>query len=502
MKKRILALVLLAVFTLSLILTACDPQEAESNVSSGEVSSEVSAQPSEYKADVPDVKFEGESFVILTPLGGASPSERPEFGGDGSSELVEDTINTAVSLRNGTVEEKLGIDITERYVFNDSRVGGAIFTTVTNAVDSGLCDFSLCAPSLYDSASLAKGGYYVDLYSLKYLHNLSEPWWDKSFNDGVTIAGKLLFAQGDMGIVAKDAIPAIMFNKEMAQANGLENFYELVQTKKWTFDKLYSLCKSVSEEVDGIDGISYNDIYGIGGQNDNMKNMFYGAGERIAIIGSEGKPILTMYNERSANVVEKIQVLMQDKDCFVCANDYFGVSSSPVDLLITSFIENRSLFFTDILGRATDLREMKVDFGILPIPLYDEEQESYYSLVGAWTGNAFGVPYSYDDETLEMISIVLETMGAVSKNILTPAYYDVVLMGQITRDDDSQKMLEIMFETKGTDLGLIFQWGGYSTVQSTLITSAVGTFRSLYEANEQKGIADIEDTVEAFNDID
>ncbi len=498
MKKTLFSLILSLLLLVSL-LASCNNGDVSQTASSPAVSSDTSEGEKVYVANVPSVNYDGDTFVILTSSNSATASANPEFGGDGTLELEMDTINTAVYNRNETVEAMLGIDIQEQTVYNDGRISSAMYTYVTNAISGNLCNFNVCECSLYDSASLAVNGNFVNLYSLEYLHNLEEAWWDQSFNDGVTIDGKLYFALGDFGYVSNNAIPTVMFNKEMAASNGIENLYELVRQKKWTIDVLKTYCKLVSKDVDKDGSITYLDEYGIGGQNDNMKNMFYGSGERIASIDdSTGLPVLTKYSERSDNVMTAIQELMQESAYYVNANDYFNVSGTPVKLLTTAFIENRSLFFTDILACATDLREMKVDFGILPMPLYDENQGSYYSLVGAWTGGAFAIPYVLTDDELEQTSIIMEVMGAAGKNIIIPAYYDIILMGQITRDDDSQEMLEIMFDTKGTDLGLIFKWGGYYSLFNTMISAQIGTFRSNYEQSEEKAFADIEATVEAF----
>ena len=229
--------------------------------------------------------------------------------------------------------------------------------------------------------------------------------------------------------------------------------------------------------------------------------MFYGSGERLASIGSDGYPYLTVYNERSVSVVDNILKLMQDDLHYVSANDYFGVTQDPAELVTQAFIDGRSLFNYSDIGDTDDFRDMADDFGLLPIPKYSEEQEEYNTLINCWTSNAFCIPYTVEGETLEMTGLTLELMGAISEDILVHAYYDVALQYQKTRDDDTVRMLDIIFSTRGCDLGMVFQWGGLDTMLHSLITSESGAFASVYETYKGKAEADMKETVDTYKKL-
>jgi len=102
-------------------------------------------------------------------------------------------------------------------------------------------------------------------------------------------------------------------------------------------------------------------------------------------------------------------------------------------------------------------RGMEANFGIVPLPKFDEAQTQYYSVVNPYTGVLLGVPKSVQD--LERTSIILEAMAAESRYTLQPAYYDVVLQRKYTRDDESQEMLDIIFGNRIYDIGAVYSFG-------------------------------------------
>ena len=109
---------------------------------------------------------------------------------------------------------------------------------------------------------------------------------------------------------------------------------------------------------------------------------------------------------------------------------------------------DRLLFHLDTLSDAERMRSYEVEFGFLPYPKYDEAQESYLSL--DW-GGLMGVPTTITDP--ECVGAVLELLAYESSNTVIPAYYDTVLTGKLTRDEDAKKMLDIIFDTICYEVG-------------------------------------------------
>lgn len=120
----------------------------------------------------------------------------------------------------------------------------------------------------------------------------------------------------------------------------------------------------------------------------------------------------------------------------------------------TAFLEGRQLFWIEISHGIHELRQMDNNCGILPLPKYDEAQEnqsSYYH--GGWATTII-IPVT--NTNLEMTGMLLEDMGYFSHTIVKPEFYDTLLKGKITRDDESADMLDIVFGNIHTDIGYIY----------------------------------------------
>lgn len=473
---------------------ACNPVAEESSQDVSETSTD------EYVANVPDVDYNGKEIIFLTA--GVNQTANSEIVyneyADGDADQMAAVVNDALRERMNIVSEQIGVEITEKYIYDGSRYNGTMLKYMQDDLSTGTHSYHVAVPCLYDCATLAVEGILLNLLEdVPYL-DMSQPWWDQSFNEEMTLGGCLYFTIGDIGLINKDSTPCIAFNKDLIEEYKLDNPYELVDSNTWTLDKVIEMSKAIKSDLNNDGHIDYQDQFGYGGQYDDMWYLFYGSGERTASIGADGWPTITVYTERSTGVIENILELMQNKDYYVCANDYFGVAQWPAELVTAAFVEGRSIFNLSSASTTDSYRDMEDDFGLVPIPKYSEDQERYYSMVNPWTSNAFCVPIGLSDSDLEMVGITLEVMGAFSKKTLAVAYYDVALQYQKTRDDDTVRMLDIIFESRGCDIGMIYKWGGMDTMLHQLIEKPAGSFTSTYDSIKDKAQSDLDATVDFF----
>ncbi len=501
--KRIISLALTLVLVLG-IFSACSPRVEESIApeSKDEVSVETSEEivDTRYKANVPDVDYEGEDIVILASYGTAG-AVNPEYGGDGTTELVADVINVAIDTRNSIVEEALGVDIVEMSIIDTDRMGGgSTFAKVQGAVNSSIYDFDMCSTSLFNLAALGKSLYLEDLMGLEYLHELEEPWWHKYFTNEVKIMGSVYFASGDISYYNTNATAAILFNKELFSQYDIEDPYQVVRDKKWTLDKLATWQKTVSIDEDNNGTINHLDKATISSSYDMIWAQFFSCGGRIVSKDENNNPILSIYSERNDSVIEKIQDIMHNDNYIVYADELGAYATTSVGALVYDmFMSGRSMMHIGSVATIDKIKDTPYDFGILPYPMFDETQEDYYSFLNPWVGNAISIPWGMDDETLKMISIVMESMGAEGKNELTPQFYEVALKRQNARDDESQEMLDIISATVGCDFGQLSNLAGYPSMLHQLINSEKGSFFSKYEALKNKAEGELKAIVDAYS---
>lgn len=401
------------------------------------------------------------------------------------------------------VEEALGVKLNEEIIFTWNRYGGEMYLQLQRDAIAGTCDYLFATPCIIEGAMLAREDM---LYDLANIVDLKEEWWCQPFNDSLAVSGKYYMATGDLGTISRDATLFVAFNKKMAESYhitesyGYSDLYEMVDDKAWTQDVMFEMAKSVYHDNNQNHICDPGDINGVSGQIGMVFWLLRSGGESICALDGDGIPYLSVGSERSVALIEQAQRYLQDPAVgFICADDYFNLSSVPVsDVIVPEFKADRCLFFMNAILNLELIRDMESDFGVIPCPLYDSTQDNYNSNVGAWSCNAICIPTAVDEADLEMAGHIISALSAASREILTPVYYEQTLQYQITRDEDSMRMLDIIFENRTPDLCEVFQFGKMKDVVNNMITAKVGTFVSSFEAAKDATIADIEETVEAF----
>jgi len=505
--KRILALLLVGMMLLALVACGGNEDTSKAESTPNDVSTETSTEESEteivYEAKIPEgFEYFKEEYVVLTTGTNLDNVKTPEFGWH-SDELESSVLNDAIANRNLKVEQLTGVKIVEDMVADPNRMqSGAMVSHIQTQIGGGTADFDLVAPSIYATAAVAKQGFLYDLNSVDNMQLESE-WWDTFLANEAAIDGKLFFITGDIGSGSRGSLTAVYFNKETVRELDLGDPYELVRSKKWTLDVVLEWSKKISQDLDGDGVVNYKDKFGMGGQNDNVWAFFYGSGETISSKNEAGRPVITIKNDRSTAVVDKIAAIVTNKDYFINANDFFGADGeeSPARLLSKAFSEGRSLFFCENLNNVEDLRNMEFDFGILPTPLYDEAQERYYSLLNCWVSNAFGIPTNLTPDEADLSAVIFNVLSAEGKNTVMPAYVETTLKGQRFRDDESKEMLDIIFDNIGCDIGHIYDFGSMGGQVLHQIPKG-GNFVSLVDSYMNAANAAIDNLMDAFAAIE
>lgn len=508
---------LLCLLLCSGILAACDGKESPTDTSSNksvpppEVSrSEYEDENGNYVARTSGNTYSGRTITFLTC--GVNNTYNSEILFNDykaptqftSNEPIPDVINNAQRDRIDLVEEQLGIKIQEEFLYDGARKNALMATRIRNDNLAFSATYQIVIPCLYDGATLAQEGQLINLYALPGIQ-MEAPWWDQVFNKECTIAGQLYFTIGDIGTVNKSSTAALTFNKALYERHQMQETYggapyDFVRNGTWTLDLVLEMTRQLSSDLNSDGVIDYRDQYGWGGSLDDMWSLFYGSNSKLASTDTaDGYPILTAYTSRSASIMEKMQSLVQDKQHYVSANDYFNVVQWPSVLLRDNFIAGNSLFYNGSMSTPIELGDMEDAFGMVPMPKGDSEQEGYCSLVNPWVSTCFAIPTSLPEDDYQMMSDFLNAMGAASANIVAKAYLEQCLEYMKTRDDDTIEMIEhYILPGRGCDIGMIFAWGGLDTLLQTMASQSPGTFSSNYEAVEGRAQAALDETIAFF----
>ncbi|MCL2816058.1 MAG: extracellular solute-binding protein [Oscillospiraceae bacterium] len=453
--KKIAALLL--ILMIAQIFTACGGNEKPSvpdkpdvsvdadDAGSGEINEDIPEENtgklgfsvSSQKENIPDSNFNGRDFVILV----GDPNEQVwTYTNMVVEEQNGDTIDDAYYKRNRLVEDRLNILIKQitTPLGNDQ-------ARFKRAVDSGDNSFDIAMIRYGGAANLATSNYCVALNDVMYL-DFDKPWWDKGSLRDLSISKRNYMMACDISIGDNDNTWLLYFDKQLIMDLGLELPYTLVENGQWTFDKLLSMMKAAEKDLNGDGRITVGDQFGLLTHGENYAGMWIAANQTLVAKDNDDMPYVAFNNETFINIWGKIIEIMNDTSCK--ANDIPFISSGLRD--------GQTLFGTEILKFVRDYRENEREFGILPIPKYNENQDSYHTYV-AVSAPLLIIPKSNGD--LDTTGIIVEAMAAEGHRTIMPAYYEVSIEGKFVRDVESIGMLDIAFATRKYDLGVVFNWG-------------------------------------------
>jgi hypothetical protein len=261
----------------------------------------------------------------------------------------------------------------------------------------------------------------------------------------------------------------------------LESPYTLVTDKKWTIDKFTEMSRQVSSDLNGDGKWTVDDKYGLLYYCDMISLGLIGGGINICSKDDQDLPYVSFYNDNTQKIWETYTKLLYDPTLSIS----WSKIGKANDDIIAMFQNNQGLFNFNEFHSIENMRSMNTDFGILPMPLYTEGQDSYHHVINPHVAAMLCIPVDTPD--IERTAVILDALGAESKNVLTPAYNEVYLKTKGTRDDDSAAVLDIVFSTLKYDVGYLYNWGNIGTFTLDMVNK--------YDTNLSSQYAKIEATV-------
>lgn len=490
-KKHILALLLTCMITAAFSCGTTDGSTKKIDSSDGTTGSEVIVETERKSAAVKGKDYGGTSFDIF--VAGNWTNEWTEAYDFLCEEQNGDVINDAVYQRNTVIEERYNIIINEINIRGEASGGnGAGAQTVTKTVMAGDAAYDAVMIGTYDVSNLAQQGYLLDLNSDVPGINLDNEWWDQKANADLSMNNKMYFTTGDISMLDNDCTYCILFNKKLLEDYKLADPYEMVKNRTWTIDSFTKMARQVSGDLNGDSKYDENDLYGMCIWQDGMLAAINAAGGQIGRINGKGEIELTLNTERNIDMLGKFMDLVCDRTAA------FSIYHSG-DHIEKMFSNDQVLFYNRYLCIVKKYRDMKTDFGILPFPLYDENQLEYYTTVHAYGNSFISVPTVVEDA--EMTGIILEDMACESMYIITPAYYKTALQGKYFRDDQSSEMLDIILSTRLYDVGSSYQIGTYNERIMDMFRQNNRDFASMYKQYEELALQKIETINKAFSEV-
>lgn len=471
-------IILFLLFLIFICLSACSSEETISDET--ETAAITVTSESEIPApDIPPIDGEGYTFTILTN-DNYNYNFRLHMEDDG------DTLNTASYQRNLALSEKYNINFD---VVEDSTYPNLL----KNSVLAADCAYDFILPhATVGVASMLTDQLLYNWNDLDYV-DFTKPWWNSSMTENLAIGNNLFYVSGDI-VLAWQGMMAVLFNKAFLEDFNIEiELYQNFYDGKWTYDVMNSIIKGMASDVNGDGIMNAEDRYGLlASQGSSYADMF-AMGQRITTRDENGLPVLCLNSEHMTSVIQKYYDTVFGADTF---QNSFSSTTYATGNYRAMILESRSfLSELDIGSLHAYLREIEFDFGILPLPKYNEAQKNILIFCGA---GLIGIPAIVTD--IELVGAIAEDMSYYSYKYLRPAFFDIVLQNKAVRDEDSYKVLQIMHENKTFDFGFNFDSTGlaYSILNNVVINKKSTDFASYYQTIETKITKALDDVVDAF----
>ncbi len=430
-----------------------------------------------------DLTFDGAVRILTAENILASPEELTD-------EL--NTLEAAKYKRTVAVEDLLGVELefytTEKWL--------DINNLARQSINADSDDYDMIFTPGEQQIILINEGLYLPLSELPYI-DIEKPWWNKQYIDSTAVVeGYTYLLFGDITYNTIERTTCVYFNADLLESKlGLvaDDLYDLVEDEEWTIDKFTELVNSVYED-NGDTKNDPEDIHGLTARTGGVTFgwMAFSSGLKFTDRDEDGYPVLALNNPRTNDLCEKLCKLWQ-RNPSVCTMDDANEAK-------WKFSNGKSLFMVERFYFASweQMDVMKDDYGILPMPKYDESIDGYHSVVEElvqWGA----VPVTISDPA--KVSATAEALAYYSRLYTTPAYYEITLKLKETRDDRSMEIIDLITAGSDTDFLFINDREGMGGIFKDVCNSGQNSFASKYAGRERAAKTKINKLVKAAEDV-
>ncbi len=389
--------------------------------------------------------FTGKTFTVCNRKERAEDLDVPE--------LTNDILDDMIYERNAKIMSDFGI----KFVYVEQTDYNAVNTELNNQATSNTDDYDIFVGHKFSFAANVQNNHCYNLGNIEALH-LDEEWWDQACYENLTIDGKTYAMTGDLFPTSMRASSCLVFNKNLLEdlQMSVDALNNLALEDAWTLDQLITYTTNVTVDLNGDSTISYqDDRYGlVSWMMDVPFSLFYGAAQPfVSIVGGEPELTYASDSEQIINVYEKIYSVIVEQ------NAYFITNPDEYETCYEVFADGRALFCDITLSKINSMivsRNMADEYGILPVPKYDEEQEEYLSFVNG------AIPFAMiasSEKNTEFVGTILEAMARYNYDNVTPNMFEIVTKLQTAQDPISAGMVDLIIRNRVFDLAYFFDWG-------------------------------------------
>ncbi|MBQ7897337.1 MAG: hypothetical protein IJ323_02825 [Clostridia bacterium] len=494
--KRLLALLLALVMTVSTFaLVSCDkgedtPDGTKSDNSKDNYASDVEGDIFAERAAVDDelgeYDFGGREFRLATYY---DTMFVPDPADKNKGNLITDAKFSALDA----AESRFNFKTTVAY----SGIYYDVVEWVSKNVLSGADEFDLFCSHSASAGGLVLKNVFLNWYDIPNV-DFTKPWWASSCQDELTYDGKCILAVSDFNYNALSGAYCMIFNKNLASAYDFGNLYEVVMDGDWTFDYFYNLIKDVYVDSDGSGTRTEGDFYGYAQAyqyNCPINAWLWAFDNPIAAKDADGVPVVAVKTDKINSIVQKIY------DLCLNTNGVHWVADNESKQGMDIFLDRKAIITMGSVGSPTGegLRNFEDEYGLLPLPKWDENQQNYYTMT-AGEHSVMAVPKTCKDT--EFVGTCIEVLSAENYKKVIPTLYETALKTRYLRDNESKEVLDIILEGRVYDFGYIYGgFEGFGFMLGQILYDENPNFESYYAEKYRKARNHLKKITKVFDKL-
>lgn len=490
--KRVLSLLFTAAMLLS-VLGACGESAAPDAVTAApsgsgatEAVTEAVTEPDYLQQYVGSTDFGGITYTFAV----YRTDSYPNYTGE---ETSGEPVSDAQYARDCWVEENYNVALNYA-AYEDNTLDSDIKKQV-QAGDEG-CHAII--GRLSDSLSpLSTAGMLYDLNQVDGL-DLSADWWSRSLTEAYTIAGRSYVTTGPVAFSYYYCPRIIAFNLRLAENYGIGDLYGTVRDGKWTLDVMADKMKDVSEDLDGDGVLGDDDMWGASVDEYSAAGFFISAGGTQTAMDDSGKPYFVLGDERNVTILNKVASIIGNADMTQKA-EVLASRSGTYDIRdkVYSFKNGKVLFLGyGAQAIALYLRDMEDDYGVLPVPMWDESQDGYITFGSSFAPCYLALPANNSLGSVN--GVLLDSMGYISRRDVQPLITDVTLKGKAARDEESLEMIDLIYGEIYIDLNACYNLVKSFELVRNFCMGNTSDFVSAWAAMEPKATAELDKLYDTY----
>ena len=361
--------------------------------------------------------------------------------------LMGEPVNDAVFERNMTVENRLNVKITSLEV-----ASGAV-EKVATAVKANSSDYDAMAAECYITLPKTLEGVFANLNATEYL-DLEQPYWSQGLNYAISYQDKQYVAAGSMLLSLYRFGFITVFNKRIFDDAGQTYLYDHVENGTWTLDKQIELVPLFHRDNgNGVQDLG-GDVYGfITSKYTNVDAYWSACMLKIIDKNEDNEYEFVFDTARVFDAADKLIQLYHGTDGGLYA--FSGDDGWATTRQMFADGEGAMATFRLLELENEVMRNMSDEFGVVPIPKYDEAQEKYQTLLHDQF-TVVSIPTTVSGDRLDTVSATIEALCSTGYRIVRPVYYEDTLRTKIAQDPQSAEMMNIIVDGIYIDAGILY----------------------------------------------